>query len=655
MSMPCAVFAQAFQGYTLYAPNNSSTTRLMNMSNTVVKTWTHTRSGGYSYYLLQDGSLLRTAMFGSSLNGGGAQGAVQRVAWNGTLLWEYTYSTTSYRAHHDIEPMPNGNVLIIAWEVKTAAQAVQAGLNHSAVIWPDHIIEVQPVGTTGGNIVWRWHAWDHLIQDYDPTKSNYGVVADHPELLDINVGSAGTGDWTHVNGISYNPELDQIVFSSHELDEIYVIDHSTTIEQAAGHTGGRWGKGGDILYRWGRPSNYRAPGAQVFNVVHCGSWIADSLPGAGHLMAFNNREGQGTSMIVELAAPVDTAGNYVWTPGTAFGPAAPVWSYTASGFYSNHLGGVQRLPNGNTLIAQSTSGRMFEVTSGGTVVWNYQPGGEVVRAWRYPPEYPGLAGLGLAAQFSVAPGSIFFGDVSVSSSKMDSVRVKNTGSLALTISSLASTNPSEFSIVETTPVVIPAGDSVRIHVVFHPTGGGAQTGRVRFTHSGTTSPDSIQLQGNGVNATQVVVPVLAGWNLISNPLTVTNDSVHTLYPGSVFNYAFMFVPASGYSQSATMTNGKGYWGKFAASGSNPIIGEMRQQDSIHVVAGWNLIGTIAAPVDTGAIVSVPAGLRSSDWFGYSETGYTSAPLLVPGKAYWVKANEAGVFILAAPSWKQEVK
>ncbi len=390
-STPGLVLAQAYNGYTFFGPNNSRNTYLINMSNTVVKTWTHTRSGGYSSYLLQDGSVLRTANATSpQLNGGGAQGVVQKVSWGGSLLWEYTYSSSSYLSHHDICPMPNGNVLLIAWEVKTAAQAVAAGLNHSAVIWPDHIIEVQPVGTNGGNIVWRWHAWDHMIQDYDPTKSNYGVVANHPELLDINVGSAGSGDWLHINGISYNPRLDQIVISSHELDELYVIDHSTTIQEAAGHTGGRSGRGGDILYRWGRPSNYRAPGSQVFNVVHCAVWIPDSLPGGGNIMAFNNREGTNASQIVELVPPVDSLGHYSWTPGSAYAPSTPIWNYMATGFYSNHLGGNQRLPNGNTLIIESTSGYLFEVNSVGTVVWSYNRGGEVVRGLRYATTYPGI-------------------------------------------------------------------------------------------------------------------------------------------------------------------------------------------------------------------------------------------------------------------------
>jgi hypothetical protein len=384
--------AQAFQGFTLYSPNNSRKSYLVDMNNTIVHTWTHTKTGGYSCYLLEDGSLLRSALStNSTLNGGAAAGIVQRVDWNGSLLWEYTYSSNTYRAHHDIEPMPNGNVLLIAWEVKSATECVAAGLNHSSSLWPDHIIEVQPVGSTGGNIVWQWHSWDHLIQDYSASKSNYGVVGSHPELLDINVGST-QGDWMHYNGISYNPELDQIVVSSHNLDEVYVIDHSTTTAQAAGHSGGNSGKGGDYLYRWGRPTNYRASGTQIFDVVHCAYWVPAVLPGAGDIMAFNNREHAGTSMIVELVPPMSN-GQYVLQSGSAYGPSSPVWSYTASGFFSIHLGGCQRLPNGNTLVVQSLNGKIFEVNSSGSTVWTYAPGGEIARALRYATTYPGVAAL----------------------------------------------------------------------------------------------------------------------------------------------------------------------------------------------------------------------------------------------------------------------
>lgn len=386
--IPSSFYAQAYDGFTLFSPNNSRNTYLINMSNQVVHSWSHTKTGGYSCYLLEDGTLLRSAASSNSqLNGGGAAGVVQKIDWDGNIVWEYTYSSSTYRSHHDIEPMPNGNVFLIAWEVKTAAQAVQTGLDHSAVIWPDHIIEVEPVGTNSGNIVWQWHAWDHLVQDYDAAKSNYGAVANHPELLDINMGSSVAGDWMHINGISYNSELDQIVISSHFLDEIYVIDHSTTTAEAASHSGGRSGKGGDILYRWGNPTNYDAPGMQVFNVVHSSVWIPGGNPGSGNILAFNNREGESTSIVVEIVPPLDASGNYTISAGSAFGPSSPTWSYTANGFYSNHLGGCQRLPNGNTLIVESTSGYMFEVNVSGNVVWSYNRGGEIARALRYSTEY----------------------------------------------------------------------------------------------------------------------------------------------------------------------------------------------------------------------------------------------------------------------------
>ena len=392
--------AEAYQGYTLFSPNNSTHTYLVDMDNVQVRQWNHSRSGGYSAYLLENGNVIRTATYGSSLNGGGAQGAVQMVNPNGTLVWEYLYSTSLHRSHHDIEPMPNGNVILIAWEKKTAAEAVQAGLDTSTEIWPDHLIEVQPVGSNGGNIVWEWHAWDHLIQDHDPSKSNYGVVGDHPELLDINlgnVGGMGGGDWMHTNAVSYDPVKDQVVISSHNLNEFWVIDHSTTTAQAASHSGGNAGMGGDILYRWGNPANYDRPGSQYFRVVHCSAWIPHDHPGFGNILAFNNRENLGTSIVCEVTPPYLGQYNYFIAPGEAYGPAGPTWTYTASGFYSSHLGGCQRLPNGNTLAVESTSGIMWEVNAAGVVQWSYARGGEIPRALRYGNGYPGLSALGLTA------------------------------------------------------------------------------------------------------------------------------------------------------------------------------------------------------------------------------------------------------------------
>jgi hypothetical protein len=184
--------------------------------------------------------------------------------------------------------------------------------------------------------------------------------------------NANIADWTHVNSIDYNPEFDQLILSSHHLHEIWVIDHSTTTEQARGHTGGRQGMGGDILYRWGNPQAYRA-GTQAdrkFYGQHDARWVEEGLPGEGHIMVLNNGPGrpQGWySTVDEFIPAVDSTGHYERpAPGSAFGPAAQCWVFMAdppASFYSAFISSAHRLPNGNTFICEGLLGEFFEVTS----------------------------------------------------------------------------------------------------------------------------------------------------------------------------------------------------------------------------------------------------------------------------------------------------
>jgi|GEM_PF-624276 len=406
-SFAAAVFGETFPGYTLYNPLDQYNTYLVNMNGTIVKTWNNTAQGGYVVHLLQDGSIMRPCRASPIyLFGPAVAGKVQKISWGGTVLWTYTYNTTQYVTHHDIEVMPNGNVLLIAWEVKTQAQATAAGRQNPGAngMWPDHIIEVQPTGATTGEIVWQWHMWDHLIQDYNPSAANFGVVREHPELLNINLGS-GSGDWNHLNGVSYNPELDQIAFTSHNMNEIYIIDHSTTTAEAAGHTGGIYGRGGDFLYRWGKPSNYGHTGSQYFYVVHCAKWVPANCPGAGNLMAFNNGTNLNQSKVVELVLPQSQPGFYTYITGQAYGPTAPVWTYTATGFYSGNLGSCQRLPNGNTLANEATSGDFFEVNTAGATQWSYMTTSQIAKAYRYAWYYPGVVNLNALTVTMTPPGT----------------------------------------------------------------------------------------------------------------------------------------------------------------------------------------------------------------------------------------------------------
>ena len=273
-------------GYTLYSPIHSTTTYLTDICGEVVHLWESDYTPAHSVYLLGNGHLMRPGSVGNvKFDNGGTGGIIEEFDWDGNLVWEYYYSSNKYCQHHDIEPLPNGNVLLIAWEQKAPEEIAAAGGNPDVFgqygVWSDHIIEVEPILPRGGRIVWEWHLWDHLIQDYDPRKKNYGRVKDHPERLDINFADhIRDPDWSHMNSIDYNEELDQILLSVHTTCEILIIDHSTTTEEAAGHTGGRYGKGGDFLYRWGNPQIYRAGGEdkQYFFGQHDAHWIEDGLP-----------------------------------------------------------------------------------------------------------------------------------------------------------------------------------------------------------------------------------------------------------------------------------------------------------------------------------------------------------------------------------------
>ena len=423
----------SFDGYTLFAPFNYGTTYLIDNDGKLIHSW-DSDYNPMSAYLLENGGLLRTARLAdTAFPGGGGTGRVEELAWDGALLWEYEYANDEHLLHHDIEVLPSGNVLMIAWEHRTADEAIAAGrdpaLLNDGELWPEHIIEVEPTGAAGGNIVWEWHAWDHLVQDHDPTADNYGVVAEHAELIDINYVEsspiAGGADWHHANSIDYNLEFDQIILSVRHFNEFWVIDHSTTTAEAAGHSEGNSGRGGDLLYRWGNPEAYGAgdAGDQKLFAQHDAQWIEAGLPGAGNILVFNNGSNRSDgrySSIDEIVPPVDSSGNYSLTPGQAYGPIEQTWTYTAGNptdFYSAIMGGALRLPNGNTLIDESVSGTFFEVTPEGETVWEYvnpvtaegpltqgasipafgpfAQANLVFRAYRYAPDFPGLAGQDL--------------------------------------------------------------------------------------------------------------------------------------------------------------------------------------------------------------------------------------------------------------------
>jgi hypothetical protein len=395
---------EPFEGYTLFGPEISKYTYLLNLDGKIVYRWKSKYVQGLAMHLLENGDLLRLDLSNVHpyFRSGGFAGRVEKFDNKSNLLWEFEYSNEDHCSHHDIEPLPNGNVLLIAWEYKTKEEALAAGRNPKNggnFLIPDHIIEVEPTGFSSGDIVWEWHVWDHLIQDYDPAKDNYGVVEDHPELIDINYGNTNPSpDWNHINSIDYNEELDQILLSVNFFDEIWVIDHSTTIEEAVGHTGGNSGKGGDLLYRWGNPQAYRAgtESDQKYFSQHGASWVEKDCPGEGNILVFNNGVGRGYSSVDEIVPPLDNDSNYIYTPGEAYGPDEQIWIYTKDNLYSHILSNAQRLPNGNTLICSHGQGLFLEVTYEKDIVWEYKNlrptpfSNGVARIYRYSWNYSGI-------------------------------------------------------------------------------------------------------------------------------------------------------------------------------------------------------------------------------------------------------------------------
>ncbi len=146
-----------------------------------------------------------------------------------------------------------------------------------------------------------------------------------------------------------------------------------------------------------------------------------------------------------------------------------------------------------------------------------------------------------------------------------------------------------------------------------------------------------------INFSTAEFAITNGWNLISVSKEVADYSKSTLFPTSISN-AFAYNGA--YQTKDTLENGIGYWVKFSGDQFFSMTGFSRTLDSIDVAEGWNLIGSISSAVAVNAIGSEPAGIVTSEFFGYQGM-YFATDQIEPGKGYWVKVNQAGQLILSS--------
>lgn len=386
-------------GYVLFSPLSSGTTYLVDTEARVVKTWQSTFAP-HSLYLLANGNLLRPGRDPEASNfmAGGAMGYFEMWSWEGELLWQWKFSDDEHINHHDIEPLPNGNFLAIGFEQKTREEALAVGRRADRIpekgVWPDFIMEIEPLPPDDARIVWEWHTWDHLVQNIDPELPNYREPSEHPGRVDINALSPEiskeeleqlraigyvaqeaeaedlSSDIHHLNALDYHPGLDQIATTSPSLSEVWIIRRPRSTEEAKGAAG-------DLLYRWGNPQVYGRGTAedQVLFGPHDVQWIPEGTENAGQLTIFNNgrqRPAGNFSSVEQMAPPLLADGTYILEDGKPYGPSTTTWSYSdEENFFAAFISGAHRLPNGHTFITAGPQGRLFEVTGSGEVVWDF--------------------------------------------------------------------------------------------------------------------------------------------------------------------------------------------------------------------------------------------------------------------------------------------
>ena len=367
--------SEAYNGYTLYSSNQYTSTFLINNCGQVINEWESDHTPGLASYLSHDGSLVRAGVYrdGNSFIKAGTGGILQRIDWNGIVEWEILINNDTLGLHHDFHLMDNGNILAIGWERVDKDAAISAGrepeLFDENELWSEVVLEIKPIGSDSFDIVWQWNLWDHLIQDFDIEKDNYGIVSERAELINVNYFSSLDKDWIHLNSIYFDEELDQIILSAREFNEIWIIDHSTTTVEASSHEGGNFESGGDIVFRWGNDSSFNfLETDSKLNKQHNAEFQSD-----GSILVYNNNSDIPLDSEIIRITPLFENGKYVFdnyyrlTKDPEY-----LLKEVASEFSSPILSSVETLPNGNILVNKGDNSEFREYNTDGDLVWFYK-------------------------------------------------------------------------------------------------------------------------------------------------------------------------------------------------------------------------------------------------------------------------------------------
>ena len=412
---------KAFNGYTLYYPDSGTNTYLVDMQGNVVNIWPGVGNpmltdDGYLFGIYGNrhdyGDLVLMDWKGKIVKKWIAPGQEGSQYPDGILSSDGYHKTLF---HHDwkiVEKLDGSrSVFTIARVYRTKAEIAAGGFSTSSggkgggsgLSDTDAILEFD----MDGNLIWQWEFWDRYSQNYKTTGTHYLNYTETPYgKLHIpstkNIGS----DADHCNSIDYNPVRDEVLINPVAKGSFYVMNHATTTEQARGEMG-------DFIYRWGEMSQYNSTYTiagikykydSEGNIVsatygkndsqikgaHNVQWIDEGLPGEGNFLVFHNAGdpfNDAGSAVVEINPYTKDAFTFngprdYWKTApyvrqeeanltvkgfsdqlvTYFVPSRAYGGYELTGFYSGHISGLQRLPNGNTLVCSGEPGHFFEIT-----------------------------------------------------------------------------------------------------------------------------------------------------------------------------------------------------------------------------------------------------------------------------------------------------